>query len=110
MKRIFIETSAFSSSIKEFSQTDPDLLLRIQSAILADPEIGDLIPGAGGARKMRVAGKGRGKSGSYRIIYYDLGSKGEVFLIALYGKNKKLNITAEETRLISKLIKQINKI
>ena len=109
MKRSFIETSSFSKSIREFSKDDPDLLLRIQQAILSNPEVGDLVSGSSGARKLRIAAKGRGKSGSYRTIYYDFNKDGEVYLIALYGKNQKSNISEDEKKIISKLIKYLHK-
>ena len=110
MRKTFIETSSFSSSLKEAQKTDPELLLRIQQAILLNPEVGDIIRGAGGARKMRVSEKGRGKSGSYRTVYYDFTREGEVFLIALYKKNEKSTITESEKKIIAALIKELNRL
>jgi hypothetical protein len=49
-------------------------------AIAEDPLEGEIIPGTGGARKRRFAGRGRGKSGGYRVISFyagdDVGGRG----------------------------------
>jgi hypothetical protein len=44
--------------------------LAIVTAYAADPQQGDLMPNTGGARKARLAGRGRGKSGGYRVVSY----------------------------------------
>jgi len=44
--------------------------------VAANPEAGDLIVGFGGCRKIRVASRGRGKSGGYRVITHVTGGDG----------------------------------
>jgi hypothetical protein len=51
-----------------FGKTDGAEQEHIVSLVAADPTAGDLIVGTGGARKLRVAGRGKGKSGGYRVI------------------------------------------
>lgn len=65
-------------------------------AISEDPMIGDLIPGTGGARKFRYGGKGKGKSGGYRVITYYAADDVPVFLLDLYAKGEKINLTQAE--------------
>ena len=55
------------------------------------PQAGEEIPGTGGARKVRVAGRGKGKSGGYRVITFYSGDDVPVFLLAVYSKGKKAN-------------------
>ncbi len=57
---------------------------------------GDLIQGTGGARKVRFAGRGKGKSGGYRVITFYAGERLPVFLLALYAKGERANLTKAE--------------
>jgi mRNA-degrading endonuclease RelE of RelBE toxin-antitoxin system len=66
----FIETRAFTKLVLEYL-TDAEYAA-LQSALIADPEAGPVIPGSGGVRKLRWAAPGRGKRGGYRVIYYVL--------------------------------------
>ena len=52
----------------------------IIDVIAADPSAGDLIPETGGARKVRIGGRGRGKSGGYRVITFYVVDDLPVFL------------------------------
>ena len=52
--------------------------------------------GTGGARKVRFAGKGKGKSGGYRVITFFTGIDIPVFLLNLFAKNEKTNLTPRE--------------
>ena len=66
-------------------------------ALACDPAQGVLIPGAQGARKMRWAVGGRGKSGGVRIIYVQAAAEG-IYLLAVYAKNERANMAAHEIR------------
>lgn len=55
--------------------------------IAAEPTKGDIIPETGGARKIRWAKAGKGKSGGIRIIYFYYNDKFPIFLFTAYGKN-----------------------
>lgn len=66
---------------------------------LADyPEAGDVIPGAGGARKLRWAAKGKGKRGGARIIYLYLVIAARIYLLRCYAKNVKTDLTDAEKK------------
>ena len=66
------------------------------------PDAGVIIPGAGGVRKIRWGGSGRGKRGGSRLIYYwDCGD--EVLMLYVYLKNERENLTEEQ----KKMMKQI---
>jgi len=68
------------------------------------PDAGDVIPGAGGARKLRWAAKGRGKRGGARIIYVYVVIAARVYLIRCYSKNAKADLTAEEKKEVRQLV------
>ncbi len=61
-------------------------------------DAGDVIPGAGGARKLRWAAKGRGKRGGARIIYLYVVIDASVYLLRCYAKNVKADLTVDEKR------------
>jgi hypothetical protein len=67
-------------------------------------QAGDLIVGTGGARKMRHAGRGRGKSGGYRTIHYWGGADVPIFLLSIYGKGTKDSLSNAEKRQLEKIL------
>ena len=78
----------------------------LQEALLRRPTHGDLIEGTGGIRKLRWGEQGRGKRGGFRIIYY-WHAKREMFLMLyLYRKNEQKDLTAEQRRILAKVVKQ----
>ena len=64
--------------------------------LIDHPDAGDVIPGAGGARKLRWAAKGKGKRGGARIIYLCVMIATRIYLLRCYAKNAKTNLTADE--------------
>ena len=66
----------------------------LQAALSQWPEAGDLIPGAGGCRKLRWHLPGKGKRGGLRVIYYVKSRDGRIWLLAIYGKGAVGNIPA----------------
>lgn len=73
----------------------------------ADPECGEVIPGTGGFRKVRVARSGMGKRGGARVVYILRNESFPVFLIAAYAKNEKANLTQKERNELAKLADSI---
>jgi hypothetical protein len=61
-----VETPAFLGDARSLGLPDAERL-EIVAWIAANPAAGDVIEGTGGARKVRFAGKGKGKSGGYRV-------------------------------------------
>jgi hypothetical protein len=68
----------------------------IVDMIAADPQCGVVVPGTGGVRKMRVSASGRGKSGGARVIYLFGGNDVPTFLLAVFAKNEKSNLSQAE--------------
>jgi len=64
--------------------------------LAAQPEAGDVMPGTGGARKLRWAGRGKGKRGGVRLITFYSGPPVPVFLLTVFGKGEKSNLTRAE--------------
>jgi hypothetical protein len=72
--------------------------------LAADPELGSVIPGSGGVRKMRWSVAGRGKRGGLRIIYFLRTRHGQIWMLTLYAKNVAENIPAHVLRQIKEEI------
>src|SRR5690349_7666475 len=75
----------------------------------ANPEMGDVVPESGGVRKLRWAAKGKGKRGGVRIIYYFHSHAFPVFLLTVYAKNQKANLTRAERNELRDLVPRLVK-
>ena len=62
-----VETPAFQKSAAQAGMSEKEITQLIDY-LAANPDAGDEIKGTGGCRKVRVAGRGKGKSGGYRVI------------------------------------------
>ncbi len=67
----------------------------------------DVIPGAGGLRKVRVPLAGRGKRGGARVISCFVGRHG-VYLLLAYAKNEQANPTPEQARILARLVETLS--
>lgn len=101
-----ISTPTFLTQAKRAGVSD-DEIQEICSTLAKAPVGGDLIPGTGGARKMRHAGRGKGKSRGYRTIHFFGGDDVPLFLLAIYGKGEKDNISKTEKNELSALLPKI---
>lgn len=106
MRRIFIETSAFQ---KRIDRAGAACLENIQTELLKNPDAGRVIPGTGGLRKLRIAdpGRGKGKRGGYRAIYLDIAAVEQIYLLALYDKDEKDDISQDEKRILKTLVRKL---
>jgi hypothetical protein len=73
--------------------------------VALDPRRGVIPGGWGGARKFRFARPGRGKSGSWRIVTAYCGPGTPVFLVTVFGKGEKANLSRAEANELAKLVK-----
>jgi len=76
-------------------------------AVAANPRRGDEIRGSGGVRKVRFAGRGKGKSGGYRVVTAYFGPNAPVYLLALLSKAERGNFTAGEIAAFKTLTNEI---
>jgi hypothetical protein len=103
-----IETSEFLRRAKACGVTEEERA-EVVDFIAANPLAGDEISGTGGARKVRFAGKGRGKSGGHRVITFYSGDDIPVFLLTLFTKNEKADLTPKERNALKKILPEVGK-
>ncbi len=72
--------------------------------VAANPKAGDLIQGTGGIRKLRWARGGRGKSGGARVIYYFHSEVLPLYLLTVFGKGEKADLSKGERNELAKLV------
>jgi hypothetical protein len=77
-------------------------LAALVDRLAANPQAGEMIVGTGGARKVRVAGRGKGKSGGFRVISYYTGDDLPVFLVTVFSKGKRADLAGAERAKIKK--------
>jgi hypothetical protein len=73
------------------------------------PEAGDIIQRMGGARKIRWRKKGQGKRGGLRVIYFHHAEKNTLWMLALYEKKAKEDLSKFDKEVIKQLIREIKK-
>lgn len=103
MTRIFIQTCEFTRNWDDLGFKDDDLQ-RLELELLKNPKAGAVIRGTGKLRKLRFAFKNEGKSGSTRVCYIDFMEQKVIYLITVYPKNQKDNLTKAERNQIKKMI------
>ncbi len=99
-----VETPSYLSAAKA-AGLDEVVRQAIVSHVASNPELGDAIQGTGGFRKFRFALPGRGKSGGARVITFFTGPSMPVFLIDVFAKADKANLTKGERNELAKLSK-----
>lgn len=96
-----IETPTFIADCRNAGLSEDDASEMVR-AISADPLTGDLIPGTGGARKRRFAGRGKGKSGGYRTVSYFASEDVPVLLLALIDKGERADLSQADRNVLRK--------
>jgi hypothetical protein len=99
MTREFVCTKDFDKYWEALGLTDDDLN-ELQNELLINPQAGRVIQHTGGARKIRVAAMGHGKSGGARVIYVDIFICEKIYLLVAYPKGQKEDLSSEDKKMI----------
>jgi len=84
-----------------------DEMATVVDLIAANPRAGEVIEGSGGCRKIRVAGKGRGKSRGYRVVTFLGGNDVPAFLLAVLSKGSRASFSAAERNAMARVAKRL---
>lgn len=100
--------------LPEFQKKSDKLLsyserLSIINYLASHPASGDIMQGTGGIRKLRWSAQGKGKSGGIRVIYYHHNETMPLFLLTLFGKGEKANLSKAECNQLAKFTSLIIK-
>ena len=101
-----IETNAYLKAADDAGM-DEEERSAVVDLIAENPEAGAIMPGCGGARKLRFRKPGTGKSGGYRVITYYAGTDVPVFLLTVFGKNEKASFSQAERNIMAKHVKTL---
>jgi hypothetical protein len=101
------ETEPFQRKVSRLlTEDEREELITYVSAF---PKAGVLVQGTGGIRKLRWARSGSGKSGGVRVIYYFHNSEMPLYLLTLFGKNEKTNLSKAERNILSRAVGELVK-
>ena len=100
---VIIETSVFTRLIKEF--LDDDNYAELQEVLIKKPDLGSLIPGSAGLRKIRWGLEGQGKRGGLRIIYYWQISDEQIWMLYVYQKVDKDDLTWNQIKTLRGIVR-----
>ena len=98
----FVETRVFTERITKLLADEA--YRDLQAALAANPKAGDVIPGAGGLRKLRWRAAGRGKRGGLRVIYY-CWLEDRLYMLFVYDKTEQGDLTSEQLKTLRAYVK-----
>ena len=101
-----VETPDYLHDADRAGMTQAEKVKAVDS-YAADPSQGDEIVGSGGVRKARLAGRGKGKSGGYRIVSVFLDGSIPVYLIGVLSKGDRENFTDNEVKAFAAFTKRL---
>lgn len=96
------ETSIFTRQLPEVM--DDDEYAFLQLALIMNPQIGSVIPGTGGIRKLRWAGSGRGKRGGSRVIYFVAVAEEQILMLYVYTKNERGDLSEAQKKVLRSVV------
>jgi len=101
----FIETPVFTQQIK--SLLNDDQYSEFQAVLIANPEVGRVVSGTGGLRKVRWKDPGRqkGKRGGIRVFYFYRMHIGQILLLTAYDKNHQSDLSFSQKRLLRETVR-----
>lgn len=106
MTYVFYETPFFMRRVAEL--LDDETYREFQNELLANPLKGEVMPGCGGIRKIRLEfpRRGKGKRGGFRVIYLHLPEARRIYFITLYGKDEQDGLDGEQKRQLRAIAEQ----
>ena len=101
-----VRTKRYLKDLKRIGASAADVSA-LEQAIAANPNVGDLIQGLGGIRKIRFGLGNRGKRGGGRAIYFLVLADEAVLMLTAYAKNEKADLSSSDRKVLLKLVKEL---
>lgn len=99
---VILETKVFTKQVLNLLTDEEYQQLQIE--LIRRPDVGVVIPGSGGLRKMRWSMPGRGKRGGARVIYYWAVAYDQLLMLLLYPKNVQDDLTPAQIKLLRQIV------
>lgn len=99
-----VETAAFSRRVADLLSDDEYRALQV--TLRHSPEVGRVMVGTGGARKVRWALSESGKSGGVRVIYYHAASREIILMLLIYSKSEQDALTGAQRAMLHRAIER----
>lgn len=110
MRRRIVQSRGFNKKLNNLvakRRLFPKDFENFLKKLVENPEIGKLIVGTGGVRKIRLKSSSKGKSSGFRVCYFNDSKREELFLILIYQKNEQDDLTMQEKKILKDLTKMI---
>jgi len=101
---VIIETSVFTRQAQKLLSDEE--YRRLQMDLSSRPDMGVIIPGSGGLRKVRWGVHGRGKRGGVRVIYYWAVKQKRLFMLLIYPKNVRDDLSPAQLKMLKQIVKE----
>jgi mRNA-degrading endonuclease RelE of RelBE toxin-antitoxin system len=101
---VIVETSIFTRQV--LGLLSDDEYSNFQVALAKRPEVGPVIEGSGGLRKVRWTIRGRGKRGGVRIIYYWAVEQERLLMLLIYAKAERDDLTPRQIAILRQIVEE----
>jgi hypothetical protein len=101
---VIVETAIFTRRIQALISDEQYRLLQLQ--LVAQPDVGKVIPQSGGLRKVRWSLSRQGKRGGIRAIYYWSASRETILMLVVYAKNEQDDLTRQQLKTLRKIVEE----
>ncbi len=101
---LIVETSIFTRQVQNL--LPDDTYRELQIALVKRPDMGTIIVGSGGLRKIRWTAPGRGKRGGVRVIYYWAVTQDRLLMLLIYPKSEQDNLTREQLKILRRIVEE----
>ena len=101
---VIVETSIFSRQVQALLADEE--YREWQMALVNRPQLGSIISGSGGLRKMRWALPGRGKRGGVRAICYWAVTQAQLLMLFMYPKSERDDLTAAQIKVLRIIVEE----
>ena len=101
---IIKETSIFTRIILDLISDDS--YRQLQEELIKNPELGKIIKGSGGIRKVRWTMQDKGKRGGMRVMYYWITAEDQIYMLYAYPKAKQENLTSDQLAVLKSVVEE----
>lgn len=101
---VIVETSVFTRHVLDLLTAEE--YRKVQAALVNRPNLGSVIEGSGGLRKLRWGVHGRGKRGGVRIIYYWAAEQERLLMLFVYAKTVRDDLTPTQLKILRKIVEE----